>query len=493
MTEVLGSLIICALFIFLWSKVRQPAVASKKQEHAPINRVGKPYPSNPKESSARTSTQNNSTASKTPVVAPEMDWKMMGDDEIVRCGSNGGLALYSLEKVLQDPVRAVQIRRRMVSEHFATQATSKGLAQSLLPFENYDYARVHGSCCENVVGVLPLPLGVAGPLNLDGQFLFLPMATTEGVLVASTNRGCNAINASGGVTTSLLDDGMTRGPALRFPSLERATAAKRWLESSTGYHMILKTFNGTSRFASLRSIKVTVVGSDVFVRFKSTTGDAMGMNMISKGVESALAAIAGSGFEDMHVLSLSGNYCTDKKSAAVNWIDGRGKSVCAQAVIGAKTLQRVLKIDVDTLVELNTSKNLVGSAVAGAMGGFNAHAANIVTAIFLATGQDPAQNVESSACLTTMKKTAAGDLEISVTMPSVEVGTVGGGTVLEPQKAMLDLLGVKGANADAPGANAQRLACVIAGAVLAGELSLLSSLAAGSLVGSHMAHNRAGG
>ena len=130
----------------------------------------------------------------------------------------------------------------------------------------------------------------------------------------------------------------------------------------------------------------------------------MGMNMISKGVECALNVMKESGFDDMSIISVSGNYCTDKKPAAINWIDGRGKSVVAEAIIPSNVVKSVLKSDVNALVELNTSKNLIGSAMAGSIGGFNAHAANIVTAIFLATGQDPAQNVESSNCITVMRK-----------------------------------------------------------------------------------------
>lgn len=150
------------------------------------------------------------------------------------------------------------------------------------------------------------------------------MATTEGVLVASTNRGATAINASGGVTTTLLDDGMTRGLALRFPDLQRAAALKHWLDTPQGYEVVEIAFNSTSRFAKLRSVRVTVTGLDVFARFKATTGDAMGMNMISQGVDAALSAIASAGFDDVQVVTLSGNHCTDKKAAAINWIDGRG-------------------------------------------------------------------------------------------------------------------------------------------------------------------------
>ena len=198
---------------------------------------------------------------------------------------------------------------------------------------------------------------------------------------------------------------MTRGPCIGFETLERAGAAKNWLDSEAGQKIMKNAFNSTSRFARLQSIKTALAGTYLYIRFKTTTGDAMGMNMISKGVEHALSVMAnGSGFDDMEIISVSGNYCTDKKPAAINWIDGRGKSVVAEAIIPGDVVRKVLKSDVDALVELNISKNLIGSAMAGSIGGFNAHAANIVTAIFLATGQDPAQNVESSNCITIMKK-----------------------------------------------------------------------------------------
>ena len=229
----------------------------------------------------------------------------------------------------------------------------------------------------------------------------------------------------------------------------------------------------------------------------------MGMNMISKGVEKALSGEniwndfisncieLGNRYLDMQIIAISGNYCTDKKPAAINWIEGRGKSVVSEAIIPGKVVTSVLKTTVKALVELNISKNLIGSAMAGSIGGFNAHAANILTAIYLATGQDPAQNVESSNCITLMEAINEGeDLYISCSMPCIEVGTVGGGTGLGPQGACLEMLGVKGPNMECPGGNAQKLARIICASVMAGELSLCSALAAGHLVKSHMIHNR---
>lgn len=338
----------------------------------------------------------------------------LNDEELIDLSLRGKIPGYAIEKTLEDPslmtrlesfVRAIKVRRAVISRTPATRSLTSSLERSKAPYEHFNYELVHGACCENVIGYLPLPLGVAGPLVIDGQSYFIPMATTEGVLVASTSRGCKAINAGGGAVTVLTGDGMTRGPCVGFATLARAGEAKVWLDSEDGQSRMREAFNSTSRFARLSSMKTALAGTYLYIRFKTTTGDAMGMNMISKGVEKALNIMSTEcGFDDMAIISVSGNYCTDKKPAAVNWIDGRGKAVVAEAIIPGDVVRNVLKSDVNALVELNTSKNLIGSAMAGAMGGFNAHASNIVTAVFLATGQDPAQNVESSNCITIMKK-----------------------------------------------------------------------------------------
>ncbi|PCH44816.1 3-hydroxy-3-methylglutaryl-coenzyme A reductase [Wolfiporia cocos MD-104 SS10] len=411
---------------------------------------------------------------------------LLADEEVIMLAQNGKIAPYALEKVLGDLERAVLVRRALISRASKT----KTLETSDVPMSHYDYSRVMGACCENVIGYIPLPLGIAGPLKVDGELFPIPMATAEGTLVASTSRGCKALNAGGGVTTVLTYDGMTRGPAIDFPTIVLAAQAKAWVESPEGYAIVKEAFESTSRFAKLQNIKCAMAGRTLFVRFATRTGDAMGMNMISKATEKALETMSKE-FPEMVVLALSGNYCTDKKPAAINWIEGRGKSIVAEAVVPGKIVKSVLKTTIEALCNLNTKKNLVGSAMAGSVGGFNAHAANILTAVFLATGQDPAQNVESSQCMTLMEPTNGGeDLLMTVTMPCIEVGTVGGGTVLAPQQAVLEMLGVKGAHQTNPGQNAQQLARIIASAVMAGELSLMSALAAGHLVRAHMAHNR---
>ncbi|KAL2401742.1 3-hydroxy-3-methylglutaryl-coenzyme A reductase 1 [Exophiala dermatitidis] len=474
------------------STTGSPAGATAPQLALPPAPKPKPIQLDAGEASTRTQEEREQ-------MLKEKKAAFLTDEELIDLSLKGKIAGYAIEKTLEHPeamtrlesfVRAVKVRRAVVSRTPATKRFAAVLESSKVPYEHYNYELVHGACCENVIGYLPLPLGVAGPLTIDGQSYFLPMATTEGVLVASVSRGCKAINAGGGAFTIVTGDGMTRGPCVSFPTLARAAEAKVWLDSEEGQGRMREAFNSTSRFARLQSLKTALAGTYLYIRFKTTTGDAMGMNMISKGVEKALSVMSTEcGFDDMTTITVSGNYCTDKKPAAINWIDGRGKAVVAEAIIPGDVVKSVLKIDVDSLVELNISKNLIGSAMAGSIGGFNAQAANIVAAVFLATGQDPAQVVESGNCITVMKNNN-GNLQISVSMPSLEVGTIGGGTILEAQSVMLEMLGVRGAHPTNPGDNARQLARIIAAGVLAGELSLCSALAAGHLVRAHMAHNR---
>lgn len=419
---------------------------------------------------------------KVKAAAATLKGSSMSDEEVMSAVEQGKFRFFNLENDLEDYERAVKIRRAIVEQ-------KTGRRMEKLPYQHYDYSKVHGQCCENVIGHVGIPVGVAGPLLVDGKEYFLPMATTEGALVASTTRGCKALSISGGVTTQVVGDGMSRAPVLTVPNVTVANDVRRFIDEN--FDLLAQSFNSTSRFGRLKEVKCFIAGRKLYVRFKCFTGDAMGMNMVGKGVDHALSVIT-ERFEGVEVLSLSGNVCTDKKPSAINWIEGRGKSIAADAVIRGDVVENVLKSSVAALVELNYAKNLMGSAIAGSIGGLNAHASNIVTAMFLATGQDPAQNVESSTCLTIMEPTNGGkDLYMSVSMPSLEVGTVGGGTSLAGQAAMLELLGVRGAHATTPGANSAQLARVIASAVMAGELSLMSALSSGHLISSHLKLNRA--
>ncbi|XP_042216552.1 3-hydroxy-3-methylglutaryl-coenzyme A reductase-like isoform X2 [Homarus americanus] len=421
------------------------------------------------------------------VINSEAGAKSLSNQEIVQMVEKKHLPSYKLESLLGNPLRAVGIRRTVVAPHTANQGSMDSL-----PYDHYDYTKVMGVCCENVIGYVPIPVGVAGPLLMNGKMYMVPMATTEGCLVASTNRGCRAM--VNGVKSEVFRDGMTRAPSVRLPTAAQATEVYMWTRKKENFAVIKEGFDSTSRFARLQDLQVGIAGRLLFMRFVAQTGDAMGMNMVSKGTEAGLKALK-KHFPELEVLSVSGNYCVDKKPSAINWIEGRGKSVVCESVVPGKVVTSILKTSVAAIVEASVTKNLVGSSLAGSIGGNNAHAANIIAAMFIACGQDPAQVVGSSNCMTLMEAWGekGDDLHISVTMPSLEVGTVGGGTGLAPQSACLTMLGVKGAHKDNPGENACQLAKIVAATVLAGELSLMSALAAGHLVKSHLAHNRVKG
>lgn len=418
------------------------------------------------------------------------DYLSLNDEELLEKVKSKQLPAHNLEKYLPDE-RPVRIRRLFLNELLKSANMSLQPIDHL-PYKHYNYSLVTNQCCENVIGYVPIPVGYAGPLRVDNELYYVPLATTEGALVASTNRGCKALTMTEkGVETVVFNDGMTRGPVLKFQSIRQAYEAYVWFEEN--FDEIKKCFERTSSYARLTHIKRNLAAHYLFVRFVATTGDAMGMNMLSKGVEAVLNLVKSKWPETMDVISISGNYCIDKKPSALNWIDGRGKSVVAEAVIPQEILEQVLKTSASRLVELNQSKNLLGSIMAGSIGGFNAHAANIVAAMFIACGQDPAQVVTSSNCLTWLETTGPEkrDLYMSCTMYSLEVGTIGGGTKLTAQKACLGMLGISdNSPKTVPGENSYKLAQIICSTVLAGELSLMSALATNDLVHSHLRLNR---
>lgn len=371
----------------------------------------------------------------------------LNDREVMLLIDTKHIPPYTLEKAVKNAERGVKIRRQLIESSINTKIEN-------LPFLDYDYNRVMGACCENVIGYVPVPVGVAGPLKMNGRSYFIPMATTEGCLVASTNRGCRAVETVG-IKADIVADGMSRAPVVRFTSTTMAKDAILWIKDN--FDDLKTSFDSTSRFARLSKITTHIAGRYLYIRFVALTGDAMGMNMLSKGTEKALLLLQKK-FPKMEILSLSGNVCSDKKPAAINWIEGRGKTVVAETIVPADVVSTVLKTSTQAMVNLNISKNFIGSAVAGSVGGFNAHAANIVTAIFIATGQDPAQNVSSSNCITIMEACGENnqDLYVSCTMPSIEIGTIGGGTILPAQSACLEMLDVKGAHESEPGENAKK-------------------------------------
>ena len=325
--------------------------------------------------------------------------------------------------------------------------------------------------CENLIGSTSLPLGVAGPLKVNNNDFFVPLATTEGALVASVSRGCKAINLSGGATTFVENVGVTRGPVYETSGLKESFEFKKWIEHN--FNLLKAEAEKTSSHLKLKKLGTRIAGTNVYVRFYFDTQEAMGMNMATIATDIMCRIIEKN--TKVKCLSVSGNFCIDKKPAWINFISGRGKQVWAEVILKKEVVEQVLKTTPEKFFDVWLAKCMIGSAMSGSLG-FNAHFANIVAAFFAVTGQDLAHVVEGSMGMTTSKVLKNGDLYVSVYLPAVMIGTVGGGTKLKTKQEALSIIGAK---------TSEELAQVLGGAVLAGEISLLASLAEGSLSKAH--------
>ena len=385
----------------------------------------------------------------------------------------GDLRLYELDDHA-DPETAAAARRHLVEAETDADLAAIG---------DYTFEAANAEAnIENMIGGTQLPIGIAGPVPVDGGAAdgdyYLPMATTEGALVASVNRGLSAIRTAGGATARVTDSGMTRAPVFRVDGVAEAEKVITWVDDHTD--RLRNAAESTTSHGELLAVDPYVVGDSVFLRFVYDTKDAMGMNMATIATREASELV-----EDgtpAELVALSGNLCSDKKPAAINAVEGRGRTVTADVVLERALVEERLKTTPEAMAEGNTRKNLVGSAKAASLG-FNAHAANTVAAVFLATGQDAAQVVEGANAITTMEAREEG-LYASVSLASLEVGTVGGGTRLPTQSEALDVLGLAGGG-DPPGSNADALAEIIAVGALAGELSLVAAFCSRHLSSAH--------
>jgi len=393
--------------------------------------------------------------------------------ELVERVRSGELRLHELEDYA-DPDDAVAARREYVAGETGADLETVG-AYSI------DAADAEPNI-ENMIGTIQVPLGVAGPLPVAGDAAEddyqVPLATTEGALVASVNRGMTAIREAGGASASIVKSGITRAPVFTVADVREAKEVADWVRDNEDE--IAATAEATDPHIAFEEVTPYVVGDSVFLRFRYDTGDAMGMNMVT--IASRAVAELVEAETPAELVALSGNLCSDKKPAAINSIEGRGYTVAADVFLPHEVVEERFHATSEDIAAVNTRKNLVGSAKAGSLG-FNAHVANIVGAAFLALGQDEAQVVEGSNAITSLEAREDG-LYASVTLASLEVGTVGGGTALPTQSEALSILGVAGGG-DPVGSNAEELAEVIASAALAGELSLLGALASRHLSSAH--------
>lgn len=393
------------------------------------------------------------------------------EEEIMEKLDSGDIRIFEIEKYTDTANQATDIRRKYIEKKTNVELTH-------ISKYSIDMTETAKKNIENPIGTIQIPVGVAGPIIIhnDEETIetYVPMATTEGALLASVNRGCSVIRHSNGCNVSILSNQMTRAPVIKTKNVQDANKLKRWINDN--FDEIKEVAESTTKHGKLIKIDpIAIVGHFVYPRFVYETGDSMGMNMVTIATQEALNFIEKE--NDIHVIALSGNFCVDKKASAVNLIEGRGKSIVAEITVPKEIVEKTLKTTTEAIVEVNYAKNLVGSAIAGSYG-YNAHFANMVAAIFLATGQDPAHVVEGSIGITTAENDN-GDLYFSVTLPDLPVATVGGGTRLETATEALNLLDAKGSD------KVNKYASIVGGIVLAGELSLVGALAAGHLARAH--------
>lgn len=372
--------------------------------------------------------------------------------------------------------------REMAEKRLAFVEDFTGVKTHHLRQYSFDPAMLPGNI-EHFSGVAQIPIGFAGPLLMNGEHakgeFFIPLATSEGTLVASYNRGMRVIYESGGVKTTIQDDVMQRAPVFHFQDARASRDFGIWIKEH--FLEIKVQAETTTRSGKLRDIEQYPVGKLMFLRFNYTTGDAAGQNMVSKATHVACEWIK-SNYSDIRRYVLSGNIDTDKKPSRINMLRTRGKRVTAEVTIPAARIQKITGAPVDMIVRQRQVSTL-GSFLAGSNNN-GSHSANGITALFIATGQDVANVSESSAALVYVEITAAGDYYFSITLPSLIVGTFGGGTGLATQKECLELLGCHGAG------KVQKFTEIVAGTVLCGEISLASAVMAGDWVTSHDKYGR---
>jgi hydroxymethylglutaryl-CoA reductase (NADPH) len=332
---------------------------------------------------------------------------------------------------------------------------------------------------EHFAGVAQVPLGVAGPLLVDGEHaqgeFYVPMATAEGTLVASYNRGMKLLREAGGVKTTILDDRMQRAPAFLFPSAREARDFGFWLQEH--FDEIKAAAEQTTKSGKLIEIEQYSASRILYTRFDYTTGDAAGQNLTGKATAAACAWIVANYEAGIERFFLESNFATDKKSSQVNMLHTRGKRVVAEATIPNALFQDVMNSSSELMYRARQVSNL-----GGFMSGVNnngAHSANGITALFIATGQDVANVAESSAAFVYVELRDNGDYYYSVTIPSLIVATYGGGTGLATQRECLELLGCYGKD------NVRKFTEIVAATVLCGELSLGSAIVAEEWVNAH--------
>lgn len=347
-------------------------------------------------------------------------------------------------------------------------------------------ATLHGNI-ENYIGMAQVPVGLAGPLRVNGRHAkgdyLIPLATTEGALVASYTRGMKAITVSGGAQAVILDEGVQRAPYFRFQDLASAARFLSWL--AVHQDNFAQVTSKTSRYAQLKSITPYLDGNSVTLLVEFSTGDAAGQNMVTICTDRICRYIEEYCPEEILAWYIEANASGDKKANRLAYQGVRGKKVSVEVILPRSVVTSVLKTTPEAL-ERYAQAAVYGSALSGTLG-IQAHFANGLAALFIACGQDAACVAEAATGTVRLETTDNGDLYASATLPNLIVGSVGGGTALPTQRECLELMDCYGAG------KAGRLAEITATVCLAGELSILSALAEGHFTSAHERLGRKGG
>lgn len=368
-----------------------------------------------------------------------------------------------------------QQRREFVTEQTAVSMEHVG-------HYSLDPASTAGNI-ENFIGVAQVPMGLVGPLLVNGEHaqgeFYMPMATSEGTLIASYNRGARLLRDSGGAKVTVVDDVMQRAPVFIFDDARQARDFGVWVEDN--FEQIAAQAESTTRSGKLRNIQQFAASRMRYLRFNYTTGDAAGQNMVGKATFAACEWIMAN-YEGIKRYMLSGAMDTDKKHSQLNTLHSRGKRVIAEVTMPSELIEKTMNISAEALYKAR-SISQVGAFMAGS-NNTGAHSANGITAAFIATGQDVANVAESSAAVVFADINEQGDYYLSITIPSLIIATFGGGTGLATQQECLKMIGCDGAG------KVHKLAEIIGAMVLAGEISLMSAVLAGDWVTSHDALGR---
>lgn len=336
---------------------------------------------------------------------------------------------------------------------------------------------------EHFIGVAQVPIGIAGPLTIHGEHakgdVVVPLATTEGTLVASYNRGMKLLNMSGGVTATVVDDAMQRAPVFIFDNARGARDFVAWVKQNMD--KIREEAEATSSIAKLTYVDHFLSNKFAFLRFNYKTGDAAGQNMVGRATFAACGWILDN-YEGIKNFYLESNFATDKKASQINIMRTRGKRVTAEATIKREHLLQVMRVD-PKQIDYHGRVAGVGSFLSG-VNNTGLHSPNGITAMFIATGQDVANVSESSAAMMYSELTEEGDLYVSITIPSLIVATYGGGTGIGTQKECLELIDCYGKG------KVNKFAEIVASVVLAGEISLASAISSSDWVSSHEQYGR---